>query len=146
MTQVMARYRNRGMQLRPVQRIKHVVDIQNALSIGTQANEIVIQAVDTGTLADVNGVQTGSTVNGIYLHVEVVPTSSAALSNVYMIVYKNPGDNITPPSANGVGSDDDKRFVIHQEMVMMQQQTNGNFFMYITIKATAFSFRIKFLN
>ncbi len=122
----MARYRNRGMALRPVQRIKHVVDLQGALVAGTQVNEVVVQTVDTGTLADVNGVQTGSTVNGIYLHVEAVPTSSAALSNIYMIVYKNPGDNITPPSANAVGADDDKRFVIHQEMVMLEGQANGN--------------------
>ncbi len=122
----MARYRNRGMALRPVQRIKHVFDNQGGLTAGTQANVVVIQAVDTVTLADTNGVQTGSTINGIYLHVEVNPVTSVALPNVYMIVYKNPGDNITPPVANAVGADDDKRFVIHQEMVMLQAQDDGN--------------------
>ncbi len=30
------------------------------------------------------------------------------------------------PTANFVGASDDKRFVIHQEMVMLQQVTNSN--------------------
>ena len=32
-----------------------------------------------------------------------------------MIVYKNPGGNLTAPAPNTIGSNDNKRFVIHQE-------------------------------
>ncbi len=42
------------------------------------------------------------------------------------MVTKNPGGNITIPPANAVGSNDNKRFVIHQEMVMLQKVTPSN--------------------
>ncbi len=42
------------------------------------------------------------------------------------MVMKNPGGNITVPVANAVGGNDNKRFVIHQEMVMLQRVTNSN--------------------
>ncbi len=69
---------------------------------------------------------TGSTINGIYLKLEAYAKSSAALANFYMIILKNPGNNIVVPAANAVGVDDNKRFVIHQEMVMFQKQDGSN--------------------
>jgi len=117
---------NRGLQLRPVNRIKHVVDIQNASVAGTQVNETIMVTVDAPLLANTKDVETGSTVNGIYLHVEAVATSSAALPNMYLNVFYNPGNNLVNPGANTVGSNDNKRYVIHQEMVMFQEQTGSN--------------------
>ncbi len=122
----MPRYRNRGMAIRPVHRIKHVVDNQGGLVALTDTGVTLIKAVDAPVLANVTEVETGSKVNGIYLKVEAYATSTAALANLYMIVYKNPGANITSPQPNAVGSDDNKRFVIHQEMVMMEKNTTGN--------------------
>ncbi len=43
-----------------------------------------------------------------------------------MIVYKNPGGNIVGPTPNTVGANDNKRFVIHQEMLMYQLQDGSN--------------------
>ncbi len=119
-------FRNRGMAIRPVHRIKHVVDLQFASTAGTAVPQILITAVDAPVLANVTEVETGSKVNGIYLHIETNATSSAALSNAYIIVYKNPGFNISDPAANAVGANDNKRYVIHQEMVMLQQQDGSN--------------------
>ncbi len=115
-----------GNSMRPVNRIKHVVDAQNSTTAGTEAVQTLIIAVDSPVLGNVSEVLTGSKVNAIYLKVEVTATSSAALPNVYMIVWKNPGGNLANITANTVGSNDNKRFVIHQEMVMMQKQTNSN--------------------
>ncbi len=124
---IVPRFRSRrGNSLRPVNRIKHVVDIQGATTAGTQVLNILIDTIDTPTLANVSGVETGSTVNAIYLKVEINATSSAALSNAYMMVFKNPGSNLTFPNANAVGGVDNKKYVIHQEMIMMQQVTNSN--------------------
>ncbi len=106
-----------------------MVDQQNALVAGTTSTENLIEASDTPAIANTRDVETGSTVNAIFLSVEVVATSSAALTNVYMIVYKNPGSNLTVsglPVPNAVGGNDNKRFVIHQEMVMLQEQTGSN--------------------
>ncbi len=114
-------FRRRGMALRPVNRIKHVVDSQFGVVGGTPARVDVIEANDAPVIANTNEVQTGSKVNGIFLIVEVTMTSGVVLANAYMLVAKRPGGNITVPDANVVGASDNKRFVIHQEMVMMQK-------------------------
>ncbi len=124
----MPRYRSR-MALRPINRIKHVVDFTGTPTAATQIDNILIDTTDTPTLADTNGVETGSKVNGIYLKVEVASIESediGAIPNVYMIITKAPADNISVPSASAVGANDNKRFVIHQEMIMLNNFRGGN--------------------
>ncbi len=104
--------------LRPVHRIKHVIDSEGGVT-AVQSNIPLIAAVDAPTLASPTQVETGSKVNGIYLHVEISHTSGVGRPNMYMIVWKNPGNNIPVPAANSVGTNDNKRFVIHQEMIML---------------------------
>ncbi len=117
----------RGNSLRPVNRIKHVVDAQGATAAGTPLDVNLIVAVDTPTLADTDGVETGSTVNAVYLRVEVVNTGSAGvLANAYLLVFKSPGASIALSNPNVVGADKDKRYAIHQEMVMLQMVDNSN--------------------
>ncbi len=123
--ETMARFRS-GNFLRPIHRIKHVVDQQFATTAGGQQNQVLIQSSDTPDLATNNEVETGSTVNGIYLKVEAYATSSGALANAYIVIYKNPSNNISAITPNTVGVNDDKRYVIHQEMVMFQRVTNSN--------------------
>ncbi len=117
-----------NLRLRPVNRIKHVVDIQAALSAGGSRTETLADATDTPTLGVNNSVETGCTINGIYLKVETTRTgtTSDVLANFYMFVGKNPGQNLTLPEANVVGISDNKRYVIHQEMVMLQGTNAGN--------------------
>ncbi len=118
--------RNFRNNLRPINRIKHVVDSQTATNAGTILAVEIIKATDVPVLANPEQVETGSTVNGIYLKVESYATSSAALANFYMMIFKNPGGNLTAPNPNAVGVSDNKRFVIHQEMIMFQKVTNSN--------------------
>ncbi len=130
MTHQVMGFRRRSLRnsLRPINRIKHVIDIQNALSAAGNRIEILADATDTPTLGAVSSVETGSTINGIYLKVEVTRTgtTSDVLANFYMTVAKNPGNNLTIPLPNVVGADDNKKFVIHQEMVMLQGTNAGN--------------------
>ncbi len=86
----------------------------------------MIVAKENPSLANTNEVAFGSTINGIYLKVEAYATSSAALSNFYMYIMKNPGNNLVTPGPNTVGSDDNKRYIIHQEMIMFQKVTPSN--------------------
>ncbi len=120
------RFGRQNMSLRPVNRIKHVVDQQAGAVLGTAIDLILIETSDTPDIANTNEVETGSTVNGIYLKVEVYATTAGALANAYMYVFKNPGNNLAFPDPNVVGSDDNKKFVIHQEMVMLQKVVNSN--------------------
>ncbi len=117
---------NRGMALRPVHRIKHVVDAQGGIVLNTKTAQDLIKTVDAPVLANRTEVETGSKVNGIYLNFEAYATTAAALSNCYIYVFKNPGTNLVTPPPNAVGSDDNKRYVIHQEMKMLEQKVNGN--------------------
>ncbi len=115
------------MGLRPVHRIKHVVDSQGATALDTVATLIAIKTVDAPVLANTNEVETGAKVNGIYLKVEVSNQgSTGVLANAYMIVMKNPGGNLSISNPNAIGSDDNKRYVIHQEMVMFQHIHDSN--------------------
>ncbi len=104
-----------------------MVDSQGATALDTVATLTAIAAKDAPVLANTSEVETGSKVNGIYLHVEVVNTGIAGvLANAYMLVMKNPGGNLSISKPNVIGSDDNKRYVIHQEMVMLQMVDNSN--------------------
>ncbi len=119
---------HRRMALRPINRIKHVFDSSFALVAGTQIDTVIAGATDTPVLAVTSAVETGSKINGIYLRVEVASDEAAdvgAVPQVYMALLKNPGGNITEPQANGIGASDNKRFVFHQEMVMLENTGRG---------------------
>ncbi len=119
---------NRGMAIRPVHRIKHVVDSQFAVVGGATKDVPLIETKDAPVLGNITEVETGSKVNGIYLKIEVVniEATQGVLPNVYLTVGKSPGNNITLPAPNAVGASDNKRYVIHQEMLMLQKVTNSN--------------------
>ncbi len=118
--------RKRQNSLRPVNRIKHVVDRQIGIGLGVRDTSDLAEAVDAPVIANTTEVQTGCTINGIFLVVEVYATTSAALSNVYMMIVKNPGSQLTFVNPNVIGGSTMKKFVIHQEMVMLQRVTNSN--------------------
>jgi len=121
----MPRFRS-GNALRPIHRIKHVIDLQGGLVAGTQVTSELIRAVDSPVLANTKEVETGSRVNGFYLVVEAYATSSGALSNIYMAIQKNPGAAFATVAPNTVGGNDDKKWVIHQEMKMLQKEPTAD--------------------
>ncbi len=117
------------MALRPVHRIKHVVDFSATLASGVILSFDLIKTVDQPNLAQTTDVETGSKVYGIYLKVIVASneaTVAGAIPNVYMFVAKNPAHGADFPAPNAVGPNDEKRFVLHQEMSMIQNQVSGN--------------------
>ncbi len=120
-----ARY---NMALRPVHRIKHVVDIQTAVPVNTKLENVIVNATDNPTIGLTRDVETGAKVNGVFITVEAVASESSttATPNLYLAIYKNPGGNLTFPNANAVGTNDNKRFVLHQEMVMINAVDGGS--------------------
>ncbi len=125
---MMARFR-RMTAMRPINRIKHVVDSSAALASGTTLVSSIAVAGDTPTQAVTNSCQTGAKVNGIYFKIEVASNeaiSAGAIPNVYLAIGKNPGANLSIPAPNVVGADDNKRFIFHQEMVMIENKGQGS--------------------
>ncbi len=113
-------------QMRPIKSIKHVIDIQGGLTAGTQSVNAIANGVDVYSLSDADGIPTGARINSFFLNVQVAATQASALANVYMIVYKNPGSNMTAfPNANAVGVSDHKKFIFHQEMIMTEKNTTA---------------------
>ncbi len=124
----MARYRSR-MGIRPVNRTKHVVDLSATVAANTANAFNIALAGDAPTLGSTNTVKTGGTINGLYLRVEIASNEAidlGAIPNVYMYVWKNVGGNLTRPAANATGSNDNKRFIIHQEMSMIENKGQGS--------------------
>ncbi len=120
----MARFRN----LRPINRIKHVVDQQTAVPKNAILANTLILASDTPSLGSPSLVETGSTVNGFYITIEIVASENVVGStpNFYLSFQKNPGGNLVLPQPNIVGTSDNKKFVFHQEMVMLENVQGGN--------------------
>ncbi len=112
-------------RLRPVNSLKHIVDVQGGLVAAAQTNTIVISAVDTPSTGVANNIHQGATVGSIFLNVQVAATGTAALANVYMIVMKSAGNALPIPVANVVGVSDERRHVLHQEMIMTEKNTTA---------------------
>ncbi len=117
------------MALRPVQRIKHVVDAFGSSAAANVQLVTLVAQDDAPSLADTDAVQTGSSVNGIYLKIEVASNENevmGATPNVYLAVYKSQADLLPAINPSTVGANNNKRFVIHQEMILIQNTNGGN--------------------
>lgn len=118
-----------AMALRPVHRIKHVVDLAQTLASGVILPLVVVRALDAPVLANTTEIETGAKCYGIYLKVEVASneaTVAGGIPNFYLAVLKDPGGNLAVLDPSTVGANDNKRFVIHQEMAMIQNQISSN--------------------
>ncbi len=119
----------RRSNLRPINSIKHVVDQQGGTVGGTQVNNVIaIATQNPDTSATANEVKIGSTINSIFLNVQVLMDSDTVLPNAYMMVYKNPGNLFTGgsiPDANQVGTSEMRKWVFHQEMAMTSEANDS---------------------
>ncbi len=117
---------SRGLRLRPVKTIKHIVDSSGLVILDTQSITDVVNTVEAPVSSVSNNVSNGSTVHAIYLRVEVKggAVSASGVENFYMAVYKNPGNNIAgPANLDNIGVSDKRRFILHQEMMMTTPAT-----------------------
>ncbi len=114
--------------LHPVNTIKHVIDRQIGVILNVRDAIDLVQGDENPVLANDIEVVTGSHVKSLFLNVQVAASSTAALANIYMMVYGNPGSNIASgsiPNANVVGTSDFKKMVFHQEMIMTEKNTTA---------------------
>ncbi len=87
-----------------------------------------MDAVQTPILTTPVQCAIGAKVSSFYLNVQVVSneTDVGAIPNVYMYVFKNVSNALTSPDPASVGTSDVKRYVIHQEMIMLNNVQGGN--------------------
>lgn len=110
----------RRARLVPVKSIKHVVDTNGIILAAVASVTDVIKAVDNpGYTAANNEINNGNVIHGIFLNVQVIQKVAAGgIDNIYLIVFKNPGVNLIVPPVDAIGTNDNRRYVLHQEMVM----------------------------
>ncbi len=118
----------RFSSMKPINRVKHVRDLQTAVPVNTQIVQVLAQGVDNPTQANQVECAIGSKINGFFITTEVVASESTttATPNFYWMLYKNPGNGLTMPNANNVGVNVNKKHVIHQEMVMIHGQDTSS--------------------
>ncbi len=106
--------------MRPVVSLKHVVDANGGLTGAGVSTIDLISTVDAAPdTGSPNQNIVGSRVSSIFLNVQVIQKVAAGgVDNIYMYVYKNPGGDVGGPPVDAVGASDDRKRVIHQEMVM----------------------------
>ncbi len=110
----------RNLAIRPVQSLKHIVDVASSVVLAVQTVIPVIESGINPSLTTPTQVNEGSTVNAIYLRAEVLPTGVyAGVPRVYMSVFKEPGTGLNIPDPNNSGINSNKRYIIHQEMTMV---------------------------
>ncbi len=115
--------------MRPINRIKHVVDVSATVAAGATLPSVIASATDTPTLGVTSSVETGAKINGFYIRVEVASNeaiSLGAIPNYYLYIAKNPAGEVALPVPNAVGGNDAKRWVIHQEMTMIENKGQGS--------------------
>ncbi len=111
-------FRRRSSALRPVNRIKHVLDVEGTL---LQSGAVVtvplatVVAVRTDPINPVE-VEVGSTVNGFFLSVFVVGATGAPLGTTsvnWLIGKKHSGQSLPAPTT--VGTSDLRNQIVHEE-------------------------------
>ncbi len=120
--------RGLSRSLHPVNSIKHVVDTPSSAVLAVTTVVPVAQAVDSPVLTNVVQIKAGSVINSIFLRVEVLATNVfGGIPRLYFAVQKNPGGNLGNVQPNSVGDSDIKKFIIHQEMVMVSNLADSGF-------------------
>ncbi len=121
-------FRNRMSRLRPVHSIKHIVDLQGGIVADTRVLSTLVDGKDAPVLANTSEVEVGSKVFSIFLNIQVIGTGvGGVLNQIYFIIYKNPGSNVTVgniPDGNVTGASDFKRQIFHTEMIMLSSSSD----------------------
>jgi len=121
----------RALAIRPVNSVKHVVDVvTNAL--GTLIATVdLARVVDSPVFTAVDQIHVGSAIKAIFLNIQAITivTVSTGKPSLYMYVLKNPANEINTTNMNPdqVGSNQRRKFVIHQEMLMLSKNSADNF-------------------
>ncbi len=120
-----ASYGRRGM--RPViNSMKNVVI--DADSTGTTNQlQTIAKAVNTPLSTVTTDVSQGCLIKSIWVSFDVCGLAATGVRQVtFIYLFKNPGDNLTLPAANAVGSSNEKKFAIRQWQFMTMRNQDGN--------------------
>lgn len=119
-------FRRKGLSLRPIDSVKHIVDTSTVIAAGTNTVlQPITDAVAAYSLPDVNGVPVGSKVSSFYLSFFAIAEGGEIANEVPLVdwyVIHNPGsawaatfDTANLPTPGATGSHKNKRHIFHEE-------------------------------
>ncbi len=115
-----------AMALRPVDSMKNVTDDSGGLT-GTLTEIDLILSQDNPTTAQQNGVSRGSVVKNIFVSLDVCGLGgTGVLNNFQGFLWKNPGNNLTPPAPGTEGTSNEKKFIFKTWSGMIMRNQDGN--------------------
>ncbi len=118
--------RRRGLSLRPVNSIKntHIVTI----GVTSSAQQIrFAKAVTSPSPTVSSDVSHGCNIKAVWISLDVCGLGgTGVVNNADIYVMKNPGDNLTIPDPDSVGTSNEKKFVFKQWHAMIMRNQDGN--------------------
>ncbi len=119
--------RRRRMYPRPIiNSIKNSVDL--TASTGTAVGNVLIaKAVNTPLSTNPSDVSQGSIIKALWLAFDVCGlAATGVLQMTQLFLIKNPGDNLTLPSPQAIGSSNEKKFIFREWKFMTMRNQDGN--------------------
>ncbi len=118
----LARFRSRGLALRPVNSNKEVIDT-TLLAVGAAVVTTTILAQSINDYVGTVGTcPLGAVIKGLYLFVQILPTAGTA--NVDWFLMKSP-NAIVPPIPGAVGGNVARKFILHEEKGLPGNAADG---------------------
>ena len=120
------RFSRRALSLRPVNSIKNYVAVNGSLT-GTLAESDLVVAQDDPQTSVTTDVRRGCAVKAIYLIVDVCGLAGTGVLNVAdFYLWKNPGNNLTPPGVLVWSGSNEKKFIFKTWSFMIMRNQDGN--------------------
>ncbi len=101
---------------------------QNAFGItGTVQGQIFAKAVTTPSPTVASDVAHGCIIKAVWVSLDVCGLSgTGVLNNFNAYMIKNPGNNLTLPAAQSVGTSNEKKFIFKEWSAMIMRNQDGN--------------------
>ena len=106
--------------------IKNQVFISHGTS-GSQTDNVLAKAVTSPSPTVNSDTSHGCIIKAIWLSLDGCGTAgSGVLNNMNFYIWKNPGNNIVPPSPVAWGTSNEKKFVFRSWKFMVMRNQDGN--------------------
>ncbi len=120
----------RRNNLRPINSLKHVVDIQGSSVSGGQDVQPIVNGSDTPVSTSAIACNIGAKISSLYINLQCVnnTNATATINNFYWYIVGNPGNNIPSanlPRVNEVGTSNARKQIFHQEMAMLSDANDS---------------------
>ncbi len=119
--------RRRGaMSLNVIHSEKHIVPLLGTLTTANQVSDVAV-AVTAPSNTVITDCHRGGNIKAIWVSIDMCGLGASG-ANIRCIAYlfKNPGNNLTPPGTFTVGASNEKKFVIKMWSMMLMRNQEGN--------------------